>query len=448
MFNLNLFSISGLAIAITFIPLIILVAQELKNNKKLLPYLMHLILVLLWGAGAIAVGLCKNSAQADIAWKIAYSAVIFIPIPFYQVVLSLNNIERNLMFLFLYLQGIIFLLINLNDSLFLPSKPVWDSVYSVQATPIFSLQFLIWGAIVVAAHIELFISYKRSINKKQNLIFLIIEAVGFIGGFSNFFGIYNIPFPPIGNFMIALYSIIFTYAILRHQFLNIKIVIKKSIVYTSLLAIISIAYLISVVISERFLQNLVGYQSLAMTGLLTFGLGLLFIPLKNAIETLIDRYFFKGSPEELSEQIKKYSVQVQEGEKYKTTATLASGLAHEIKNPLTAIRTFCEYLPNKINDKQFLKEFSRIVKNEAQRINDLVDDLVEYGKPSPPKISPVRIHRLLDETLDLLSSTCLQKKITMEKLFNKDDALVLMTDKNQIRQAALNLLLNAVLVYD
>jgi len=146
----------------------------------------------------------------------------------------------------------------------------------------------------------------------------------------------------------------------------------------------------------------------------------------------------------LSEQIKKYSVQVQEGEKYKTTATLASGLAHEIKNPLTAIRTFCEYLPNRINDKQFLKEFSRIVKNEAQRINDLVDDLVEYGKPSPPKISAVRIHRLLDETLDLLSSACLKNKIETEKIFNKDDALVLMVDKNQIRQAVLNILLNAI----
>ena len=106
-------------------------------------------------------------------------------------------------------------------------------------------------------------------------------------------------------------------------------------------------------------------------------------------------------------------------------------LAHEIKNPLVAISTFAHLLPGKYDDPEFREEFSRLVGRDIQRINDLLENLLEYVQLSAPQ--PV------DNDLNLLVSNLLQRK---EKILAqhgahltaelKDNLPPILFDKNQL----------------
>jgi len=237
---------------------------------------------------------------------------------------------------------------------------------------------------------------------------------------------------------------VISYAILRHQALDIKIVIRKSLVYSTLIAFISISYLLIVFISEKMLQGFVGYQSFIMSATIAFLLGIIFIPLRNRIQHFVDKILFHGTHEEIIQENERLKQEIERTEKLKSVSILASGIAHEIKNPLTAIKTFAEYLPQKLDDKEFLNKFSRIVGQEVERIDELVHELLEFAKPSPLNLKEFDFYSLVNNTLDFLNSNFLKNNTTVIKNYDPNGELTITADLNRLRQALLNILLNAI----
>ena len=118
----------------------------------------------------------------------------------------------------------------------------------------------------------------------------------------------------------------------------------------------------------------------------------------------------------LKHQIKENELlrqEIMQSERLKSIAILASGMAHEIKNPLTPIKTFSEQLPSRLDDKEFLLKFSRIINKEVDRIDSLVQELLSFAKPSPPQLKQVNIHQLIGQTLDLLNNEIIRHKINL-----------------------------------
>ena len=79
-------------------------------------------------------------------------------------------------------------------------------------------------------------------------------------------------------------------------------------------------------------------------------------------------------------------------------ATLPT-LAHEIKNPLVAISTFAHLLPEKYEDPEFRLDFSRLVNQDVRRINELLENLLEFTQFSAPHRSPNDLNFILLEAL-------------------------------------------------
>ena len=163
--------------------------------------------------------------------------------------------------------------------------------------------------------------------------------------------------------------------------------------------------------------------------------------MKNHIQRVIDKYFFHGSIDQIDEENIRLREELQQSEKLKAIATLAAGMAHEIKNPLTSIKTFTEYLPLKGADPAFREKFQKIVGSEVNRINHIVKELLEFSKPGKLAIRKTNINSLLDETLDLLNNEFLISNIKVNKDFSVVPALSI--DPSQMKQALLNILLNA-----
>jgi len=132
-----------------------------------------------------------------------------------------------------------------------------------------------------------------------------------------------------------------------------------------------------------------------------------------------------------------------EQERLAAAGQFATGMAHEIKNPLTAIKTFTEYLPEKYHDPAFREKFFRIVRAEVERINTLVQDLMHFAKPAPLQLELVSVKRLLEDVLTLLSSQCLKQGVQVATVF-QDDGRLIHADPAQLKQVFLNLLLNSL----
>ena len=224
--------------------------------------------------------------------------------------------------------------------------------------------------------------------------------------------------------------------------MDIEIVFRRSLVYSILAGCITALYLVAVLIMEKCFQGFFGYRSLVATTVVGFAIAMGFVPLKNAVQAFVDRYFFHGSQEELAVENEHLRKEVQQTERLKAVATLAAGMAHEIKNPLASIKTFAEYLPEKYGDPAFREKFAKIMGQEVDKMNTLVQRLLEFSRPTQPQLHPVHLSSVVRDTLDFLQGTLLQKQIQVETAFVKTDEVL--ADPGQLKQVFLNVLLNSI----
>ena len=123
-------------------------------------------------------------------------------------------------------------------------------------------------------------------------------------------------------------------------------------------------------------------------------------------------------------------------------ATLAAGMAHEIKNPLTSIKTFAEYLPEKYDDPNFRNNFQRIVVEEVDRVNSIVKQLLDFSKPQELILEKKSVKEIIDETLMLMNSDFLNNGINLIKDYQ--DQGYILVDRKLLKQAFLNVFLNNI----
>ncbi|MFA5337358.1 MAG: histidine kinase N-terminal 7TM domain-containing protein, partial [Candidatus Omnitrophota bacterium] len=258
-------------------------------------------------------------------------------------------------------------------------------------------------------------AYRSSSGKKRNQLKYLLWATffGHAAGMFNFLIDYNINIPivPFLTYLGSFWIGIATYAILRHRLFDISVVIKRTAVYSVLVTLITISYFILIYIVESSFRGFVGYKSISLTIGFLVVFTLLFQPLKNFIQSFIDKYFFKGSQAALADELQKAQEELKRTERLKAVGTLAAGMAHEIKNPLTGIKTFTEYLLEKRNEPGFLEKFHKIVSIEVNKINSIVQQLLDFSKPKPLQLKEVNIHQIIDQTLSLLSNSLIKHKI-------------------------------------
>jgi len=224
--------------------------------------------------------------------------------------------------------------------------------------------------------------------------------------------------------------------------MDIRIVIRKGLVYSMLIAVITATYLVLVLVMEKTFQGFFGYRSIFATVFVAFLIAIFFNPVRYWLQSAIDRALFRGTPDELADQREKLLVELRRGEQMKTVGTLAAGLAHEIKNPLASIKTFTEHLNANYADEKFRNKFQRIVGGEVERINLIVQQLLDFAKPVPPKLEPLNLTGLLDDTLQFLNNEFVEHHIEVDKQYAWSGKIL--ADRNQLRQVFLNLFINSV----
>jgi len=143
----------------------------------------------------------------------------------------------------------------------------------------------------------------------------------------------------------------------------------------------------------------------------------------------------------LSDRQRKANESLRRAERLRTLGEMAAGMAHEVKNPLAAIRSSAQILAGHATGKD--AEFAGIVVSEVDRLNKVVNEFLDYARPAPLRREPVRLSAVLDSCLELLAPVIKQAGAAVERTYPADEKTV-DADPNQLRQVFLNLILNAV----
>jgi signal transduction histidine kinase len=145
----------------------------------------------------------------------------------------------------------------------------------------------------------------------------------------------------------------------------------------------------------------------------------------------------------LYEDLKRSKYFIQRADRLASLGTLTAGLAHEIRNPLVAIKTLTQLLPDRLDDEEFRDQFLKIASGEVDRISLLVNELLNFARPSDPKLEPENMNTILDGMILLVSTETKKKQITVFKSYASELPLI-QIDPEQIKQVFLNILLNAI----
>ncbi len=142
-------------------------------------------------------------------------------------------------------------------------------------------------------------------------------------------------------------------------------------------------------------------------------------------------------------ELKRLEAHIRQTERLAALGTLAAGMAHEIRNPLSAIKTFVQLLPRKVAKPEFLEKFQRTVPRELDRINRLIDDLLELSRTPKYRLDALDLQALLQQTVEFFEGELQTNGIDCVTDFPSDLPLIL-GDSDQLVKALYNLFRNAV----
>lgn len=121
---------------------------------------------------------------------------------------------------------------------------------------------------------------------------------------------------------------------------------------------------------------------------------------------------------------------------------LASGIAHEIKNPLVSIKTFAQLLSRRQHDSRFIEEFGRIADREIGRMELLLERLRHLSRPQDRQVKAIDLRIPLQEALEILQAAFDSKSLAISACLG-DKPRVIVGDHNDLESLFVNLLLNA-----
>jgi two-component system, sporulation sensor kinase E len=133
--------------------------------------------------------------------------------------------------------------------------------------------------------------------------------------------------------------------------------------------------------------------------------------------------------------------QIRKSDTLQVVGQLAAGIAHEIRNPMTALKGFVQLLESSIQEDHSL--YFDIIKSELKRIETIITEFLVLAKPQAVKFEKKNLAGVVKETIDLLNAQALLENIQFELTVSPQLPMVY-CEPNQIKQVLINVIKNAI----
>lgn len=447
MISLNPFAVSGLFTAITYLPLAVFLWAT-KGSKVTKAFGYHSLTVGIWGMGAFLMGINKDPVFAEALFPWIYAVgVLFIPVSLLHTIKEMTGYKwLRYALIFAYVQAVFFAVPTLQGKMFTNYHVMFDQYCWFDGTPIYIISYVGWLSIVAMTHTTLLWYFWRSRpDKRQQLYLLILAAfLGFGGGLTNFFPAIGINIYPWGNFLVPVYSMIVAYAIFEYQLFDVSFVLRKGMVYTLLIGIISVMYSVTIYLFQPVIGRFIGHESSASGLLAAIILGVFYAPMRLRIEYFVDQTIFRGYNEEIARQNSLMEDELVRAERFKMVSAVTRDLATEIRDPLTAIKTHSLLIGKRLDNKEFLTKALSAINRQTERVNDMLQQLVKFSSPEELQFKETSLYDILEDVLNIQKESFVEKKVEVVREYETQKDMKLNLDAGQMRQAIYNLVDNAV----
>lgn len=142
------------------------------------------------------------------------------------------------------------------------------------------------------------------------------------------------------------------------------------------------------------------------------------------------------------EQQRLMRAQLAQADKLASIGELASGIAHEINNPLGIILGFTQLMMRNQKKDAHLHADLKTIEKHTRHCKSIVEDLLNFARTSKPKKELCDIHGIIEEVIHFIQQHTNSAEVQIKKAFNDDIGLLMLDEKN-IKQVLINLIMNA-----
>jgi signal transduction histidine kinase len=387
-----------------------------------------------WWAGAFYLPdphsrwISKLIANMD-AIGIAPAFVVFV-----QIYLGRNPSKDPIIRASIIFSGLLFISAVLFPRAFIPSLQKIGSAYLPVAGPLLWVFAVQYTVLTLTGVLMLLFSLRTQSYALRNKTKYILVGcfIGFLGGATTFPPALGITKQyPYGVIVIPIYSFLITYAIFKHQLIDITVVIRKTVIYSLVSATLIGLYMAVIGVLSRTLEIHFSHGSLLFSAAATGVIALMFHPLQAYLQHWLDRRF----PRESLDQA--------------LLREATSDFVHEIKRPLTNIS-----MPAQLALKD-LEQFGQhmAVPSLRRKLEFILQESLEAGQTieairalsahSATAFKPVNLSALFRKLLDREQSRLAESHITVVRDF-PEPGIFIDGDSKQLEVALGNIVKNAI----
>lgn len=163
-----------------------------------------------------------------------------------------------------------------------------------------------------------------------------------------------------------------------------------------------------------------------------------------------DLHQLHGQMERLMQDIERVVQRLQQrerevlrAEQLKMVGQLAAGAAHELRNPLTAIKMLLQTLREEANERNLPADDLDVIEREVRRMERCLHTFLDFARLPRPERRPVNLASIVDRTLVLLGGRARRQRVAIQ-FTEPPSSVVVEADHEQVQQVLLNLILNAL----